>query len=211
MRHQGLLTALLVGSLALAACGGDDGDEAEGDTAAADDATGADDATDDVTEDATGDQPGADDVAGDQAVDDGGDASRTTELPPIDDAPAASPTNGSATLTLVNGESYEFSILCALEPQEAAGSEILFSVTSYDDIGLDITQFGSSGTITDMATISVYDESLETLWEAGTLYESFGGSIVLTLDGSTVRASASFYPGGDVAARPVEGDIVANC
>jgi hypothetical protein len=39
----------------------------------------------------------------------------------------------------------------------AAGSEILFTATSYGDPGLDITQFGDKVTITGVASISVYD------------------------------------------------------
>lgn len=35
--------------------------------------------------------------------------------------------SGAATLTLDNGESFEFSILCALQPQIAAGQEIIFT------------------------------------------------------------------------------------
>ena len=46
-----------------------------------------------------------------------------------------------------NGETIEFSsVLCTLEPQMAAGSEILFTAVSYGDPGLDITQFGDDPT-----------------------------------------------------------------
>lgn len=126
-------------------------------------------------------------------------------------APSGGGGQGSATLNLDNGESFEFSILCALEPQEAAGSTILFTAVSYDDPGLDITQFGDEGVVTGTAVISVYDSSYETMWEAASLYVSFGGTIELSQDGSTIRGSGSFYAGGDPATTPVNGEVVANC
>jgi hypothetical protein len=124
----------------------------------------------------------------------------------------ASGGSGTATLTLDNGESYEFGILCTLEPQMAAGSEILFTAVSYDNPSLDITQFGSEGTVTDTATISVYDaETYDTLWEAGSFYEAFGGSFELSLDGSTINGSGTFYPEADPMLEPVEGTVEARC
>jgi hypothetical protein len=126
-----------------------------------------------------------------------------------DDAPAAAGSGGGATLTLANGETFEFpSVLCSLEPQMAAGSEILFTATSYDDPGLDITQFGDEGTITGIATISVYDGNFETLWEANSM---LGSSVELTLDGSTIRGTGSFVQGEDFGGETVEGEVVANC
>jgi hypothetical protein len=116
---------------------------------------------------------------------------------------------GGATLSLANGETFEFAtVLCTLEPQMAAGSEILFTATSYDDPGLDITQFGDDGTITGVASISVYDGDFETLWEANTM---FGSTVELTLDGSTIRGTASFIEGGDISNEAVDGEVVANC
>ena len=127
-----------------------------------------------------------------------------------DDATApAPPGGGGATLTLANGETFEFAtVLCALEPQMAAGSEILFTATSYDDPGLDITQFGDEGTITGVASISVYDGNFESLWEANTM---FGSAVELTLDGSTIRGTGSFLAGGEMTDEAVEGEIVADC
>lgn len=185
-------------ALAFSACGGDDDDTSTdapstdaGETGAADDEPAADTPADDTP---------ADDTPEDDE--------------PADDEPAADePASGGngAVLTLANGETFEFSILCTLEPQMAAGSEILFTAVSYDTPSLDITQFGDDGTITDTATISVYDENYETLWEAGSFYEAVGGTIELSLDGSTISGSGSFYPGGDIAAAPVDGEVVAEC
>jgi hypothetical protein len=117
----------------------------------------------------------------------------------------------NATLSLDNGESFEFSVLCSLEPQIAAGSEILFTATSFDDPTLDITQFGDEGPVVDLATISVYDASFETLWEANSLFEAFGGGAELTLDGSTINGTGSFFPAGDIEGTAVAGTVVANC
>jgi len=182
---------VLVPLLAIAAACGSDGDasdEVSSDSAVIDDASGA--ATDTT------------------------DATEPQEAAPEDTVaqPAPEPSGGGATLTLANGETFEFpTVLCALEPQTAAGSEILFTATSYDDPGLDITQFGDEGTVTGLASISVYDASYDTLWEAASLYEAFGGTIELLLDGSTISGRGSFYPAGDPSSTPVGGEVTANC
>lgn len=187
MRHR-LVTTLIAASLVVTACGGDDDAESS-------DAPEAD--ADTSNEAAAAPEP-ADEPAEDPA-----------------EEPAAAPESsgdGSATLTLDNGETYEFTILCSLEPQMAAGSEILFTAVSYDDPSLDITQFGDDGTVQDLATVSVYDaESYDTLWEASSIFEAVGGSIELALDGSTIRGSGSFYPGADIGAEPVDGTVEARC
>jgi hypothetical protein len=126
------------------------------------------------------------------------------------DAPAAAGSGAqTATVSLDNGEVFEFSALCWLETQESAGSEILFTVVSYDDpVNLDVTQFGADS-FGGAASISLYDSaSYDTLWEANSLYHT---EIELVLDGSTVTGSGDFYPQGDIAATPVPGQLVANC
>jgi hypothetical protein len=181
MRRSRTLVSLATCLLVLGACGGDDDTTTDGDS------------------DAVAAEPDADDPVAAEPDDD------------ADQQAAPTGGQGSASLTLDNGESFEFSVLCALEPQMAAGSEILFAVVSYDDTGLDITQFGDEGVVTGSASISVYDSSYETMWEAASLYEPFGGTIELSKDGSTVRGNGSFYPGGDPSATPVDGEVVANC
>ena len=175
------LSVLFVAALALASCGSDD-DSSSADTDGAEPAS-------------TEAQAPSEDTA------------------PADDESATPPAGGSgiATLTLENGESFEFSVRCALEPQTAAGSEILFTATSIDDPGLDITQFGDEGPITDLGTISVFNGSFDTLWEASSIFEAFGGNFELSLDGSTIRGAGSFYAGADPAATPLEGEVTANC
>ena len=182
----------LVPVLLVAAACGSDGDSTDG-------------ATDD---DVTNETAVVDDDSTDTAADNGSDDTGSGDDTGSDDAaPPAS--GGGATLTLANGESFEFpSVLCTLEPQMAAGSEILFTATSYDDPGLDITQFGDEGTINGVASIDVYDADFETLWSASSM---FGYEVELTLDGSTIRGTGSFLPGPDLMGEPVQGEVVANC
>ena len=191
-----LLYAVAAATLLLAACGSDDGDAgaSSSDTAAV--------ATDEAVQSTDAGAASADTApvpATDAEVDDGVDGGGSNS------------SGATATLELASGESYEFSILCALEPQMAAGSEILFTAVSYDDPALDITQFGDEGTVTELAVITVYDGDYETLWEAGSIYEAFGGSLELSLDGSTIVGSGSFYAAADPAAVPVQGELQANC
>lgn len=176
-------------------------------------ACGSDDATSDaqVADESTALQTTvADD--GDESGDDAGAADEgTADDAPADDAAQDSPavSEGTATLTLANGDTLEFaSVLCVLEPQMAAGSEILFTATSYEDPGLDITQFGDEGTITGTASITVYNGDYDTLWEANSM---FGTPVELVLDGTTITGSGSFLEAGDPINPPVDGEIVATC
>ena len=112
-------------------------------------------------------------------------------------------------IDLIRRAALEFaSVLCVLEPQTAAGSEILFTATSYEDPGLDITQFGDEGTITGTASITVYNGDYDTLWEANSM---FGTPVELVLDGNTITGSGSFLEAGDPINPPVDGEIVATC
>ncbi len=215
------LALLAAATLVLAACGDDDSSDDADATSATPAATEADDSTDEPSSPPTTGTEG--DTANDAATDDTGadddSSSDGGESDDVGDSVEASGSasgdgfgSGSATLTLANGESFEFSTLCALEPQEAAGSEILYTVVSNDNPGLDITQFGDEGAVTDFGVISVIDGStFETLWEASSLNETFGGSFSLQLDGSTITGGGSFYPAGDIALDPVEGEVVATC
>lgn len=179
-----------------AACGSDD--DSTGDAPSAE--TTSADATETTSADGT-EAASTDASEATTTPDDGAEAQPQTAPP--------SSGGGGATLTLANGETFEFpTVLCTLESQMSAGSEILFTATSYDDPGLDITQFGDEGTITGVASISVYDGDYETLWEANSM---FGSPVELTLDGSTIRGTASFRPGPDLTGEPVEGEVVANC
>lgn len=149
-------------------------------------------------------------------------ASATTETPaetsastvapddtsPTETTPAATG-GGTAVLSLDTGESFTFSVLCALETQIAADQEILFVVASYDTpYNLDVTQFGADS-FGGAANISLYDSATyDTVWEANSLY---GGEIELEKDGNTVTGHGVFHPGGDPSNEGVTGDFVANC
>jgi hypothetical protein len=172
--------------LVATACGGSDADSANEDTQAPS-TTGA----------ATTDTESASDPAPDTTV---------TE-------PAASSSgggSGTATLVLDNGESYDFSILCGLEPQVAAGQEILFNFVSYDEpFSLDVTQFGDDSVSPGGASISVYDTATyETLWDASSIY---GSDVTLSLNGSTVTGSGVFLENGEFGAAEAHGELEANC
>lgn len=206
-RHAVLrtLSVGLIGAAGLVACGSDDDGAATEDDEAVTTEAAPEDATEPVDEPLTTVEAPSDDDAPpeDTAPSDDDDSN---------DPPATG--EGTATLTLDNGESYEFGVLCSLEPQIAAGSEILFTATSYDDPSLDITQFGDEGTVTELATISVYDaSSFESLWGASSTYEPLGGGLELTLDGSTISGTGTFFAGDDPIASPegVGGEVVANC
>lgn len=123
--------------------------------------------------------------------------------------PSQAATNTAATVTLDNGEVFDFGILCALESQESAGSEILFTVVSYDDpVNLDVTQYGADS-FGGAANISLYDSTTyDTMWSADS---RFGTQLELSLNGSTVTGTGDFYPDGDIGATPVAGQLVANC
>ena len=192
-------TLALVSLLIAAAACGSDGDST-GDATSAETTSTADPTSAETTpvETTPSDAASGDDTS---TPDDGTEAESETAPPSSGD--------GGATLTLANGDTFEFpNVLCTLESQMSAGSEILFTATSYDDPGLDITQFGDEGTITGVATISVYDGDYESLWEASSM---FGSPVELTLDGSTIRGTGSFRPGPDLTGESVEGEVIANC
>ena len=145
---------------------------------------------------------------------DSGDAASESETESDSEAaPAVAPAGDvNATLSLDNGETFEFFVLCSLEPQIAAGSEILFTATSFDDPSLDITQFGDGPLyVADNASVSVDGASFETLWEADSNFEPLGGGMELSLDDSTITGTGMFFPAGDIEGSAVAGTVVANC
>lgn len=143
---------------------------------------------------------------------------------PTTTAAAAAPSSGgggTATVTLDNGESYTFSILCGLEPQESAGAQILFTAVSYDTpLGFDVTQFGELGVETGgmfdgLGTITISDSSTyESVWEAGSVIAQLDGSdFGLELNGTTITGSGMFVEGGDIEKldSAVHGEVIAEC
>ena len=185
-----LLAPVLALALLGAACGDDD------------DAEGAVDAGEDTSVDEAAGEEATDEAAADEEADapEDGDG----------EGSATSGANGTATLVLANGEEFEFSILCSLEPQMAADQEILFSVTSYDEpYGFDATKFGEDSVVPGMASMDVYDsETYEAVWTASSMV---GGGVDLELDGSTVTGTGTFFEGDEGLGDGVEGELTASC
>ncbi|MFV1989602.1 MAG: hypothetical protein ACC652_02545 [Acidimicrobiales bacterium] len=136
-----------------------------------------------------------------------------TDAPPATDAPDALPpgvsTGGTAVISLENGEVFEFSILCALEPQP----NFEYTIVSYDDpANLDISKWSEDSQFSGV-TVSIYDStSYDTIWEAGSFYRGPEGEPDLTLSGSTLSGSGIFWPGDDSKEDVgVQGEILANC
>ena len=121
----------------------------------------------------------------------------------------AAAAGASATLNLDNSETYAFNILCALESQESAGQEILFTAVSYDNpVSLVVTQFGAES-FGGAATISLYDsETYDNAWSADTL---IGGELALEMTGNTVTGSGVFLAGEERTGPGVPGSFEANC
>lgn len=206
MRTRLTLT-VLAATLAVASCSSDGDDDAVADEGAA---TTDAESTDDGTDPAQDDTDEATAEPDDSTADEPTDAESDIEVEPAPPEPG----EGVGTLTLDNGEIYEVDMLCTLEPQIAAGSEILFTATSTGDPLLDITQFGDEGPVTGIGSVTLIDGStIEPLWGASTFYESFGGSLELTLDGNTIRGTGDFYPADDPieGGDPVTGEVVAEC
>ncbi len=120
---------------------------------------------------------------------------------------------GTATLTLDNGESFEFNVECVTSPMDAglAGRDLLLSVNSYDGqyliaaelLGPD--QYGSA----PLSIIQIWDvPGNEVAWGA---YSASGGQVDLRLDGTTVTGTAVFGEGGDTVNPSVPGELVAYC
>jgi hypothetical protein len=137
---------------------------------------------------------------------------------------AAEPASGgspTATVTLDNGESYVFSVLCNIEPQEAAGSEILFTAVSNEEpYGFDATQFGqlgaeTGGVLDGSGSITIWDSSTyDDIWASDSILAQLGGTeFSLELNGTTITGSGMFVEGGDIEKlnSAVHGDLVAEC
>ncbi len=192
-----LLVPFCAVALVAGACGSDDN--------ASNDSIAEPTATTDTPPDSA---PPATEGATETPADDPSATEPSATDPPIGGGVPASG-DGTATVDLADGSSYTFSIVCTLEPQESAGSTILFTVSSYDDpVNLDVTQFGEDS-FSGAANISLHDSTTyDTLWEANSM---FGTEVVLTLDGSTVTGSGAFMKGEEFGGEQVAGELVANC
>ncbi|MCH7790509.1 MAG: hypothetical protein IH940_13875 [Acidobacteria bacterium] len=151
------------------------------------------------------------DSATTSVVTDGGDSSEETAPPPSsidpEDLEVEVFGEGTATITLDNGEVFEEGVACTLEPQIAAGQEILFTATAFDG-SIDVTQFGPDGPNPDLASVGIYEtETFDAIW----LADSRSAELTLTLDGSTISGIGHFQPGEDLGAGLVAGSIEVNC
>ncbi len=203
---------LLVPIVALAAaCGSDDStdsDDSADEAAVVSEVEAADAAADDASQDDAAADAAEAAEAEAEATDAADDLAESAQEAGEQAAAEGVGSSGTATLALANGESFEFSILCNLESQMAAGSEILFTAVSYDDPGLDVTQFGDEGTVTGVASISVYDGEYNTLWNAVSMYPE---GVELRLEGSTITGEGTFYAADDLTGETTTGELVANC
>jgi hypothetical protein len=156
-----------------------------------------------------------------ESVDTGTEQPAATTTEATTDTAAPSGGRGSATVTLDNGEVFEFSVICGLEPQEVAGSEILFTaVDNGPPLGFDVTQFGKlaveTGNLADpIGTITIWDsESFDTIWGAGSVIAQLDGSeFKMELNGSTITGSGMFVEGEDLENldAAVHGEVVVEC
>jgi hypothetical protein len=179
--------------LVVAACGGASSEPA---TNTADQPSAVDSQPDDT-------QPASTQPADTQTAEDPADQQESP-------APAGGNTGGgTATVTLENGEVFEFAILCSLNPAEVGDTEFEFSLVSYDDpFNLDVSQF-TKDAFNGAANISIYDSTtFATTWEANTF---FGGEVELVLNGTTVTGNGVFLKGDDAEGPGVRGDLLANC
>jgi hypothetical protein len=188
------LTVLFVIALIAASCGGDASSEADESS----DAPAA------MLTDKT--EPGADDlVAATEEAPGGEDPSTTTAQPA---APSSGFGDGTAVISLENGEVFEFGVLCVLEPQP----NFEYTIVSYDDpANLDISKWSEDAQFSG-ASVSIYDSTTyDTLWEANTTFDAQGGAVDLTVSGSTVTGTGLFWPEGDPFMEGVQGDIAVTC
>ncbi len=103
-----------------------------------------------------------------------------------------------ATITFENGEVLSARVACVLEPQVAAGQEILYTATSTSNPYFDITVYGPNSMFegakmswNDTDDFQVYRLS----WD--TNLPMAGGDFKADLDGKTITGSGTFIHGKD--------------
>jgi|GEM_PF-6532739 len=171
---------VLVAVVGLAACGG--GDDADEQPQAADPAE-ADDRTDDEADDQGDDQAGAD-----------ADAGGTDGEPQLEDV-----LEGTATIAFEGGEVLSTEVLCTLEPQTAAGQEILYTATSLSNPYFDVTVFGEDAAVPGPSVSWNETEDFETYQESWSAMGGSFGDLEVTLDGTTISGQGTFRRDEDAA------------
>ncbi len=198
--------AMIAGlTLVATACGGADPGSVANTTARATTATTSSGSTEPAETQAPDSQPADTQPADTLPV----DTQPEEEAADQEETPIPTTRDGSATVTLENGDVFEFAVLCVLNPAEVGDTEFEFYIVSYDDpFNLDVSQF-TPDSFNGAANISIYDStSFGTTWEANTF---LGGEVELALDGTTVTGSGVFLKGEDAEGPGVRGDLVANC
>jgi len=120
-----------------------------------------------------------------------------------------------ATITFDNGEILSAEVLCHLEPQVAAGQEILYTATSLTSPYFDLTVFGDNSAFTGSSVswnetrdFKVY----QVIWASrGVPGQS---AFTSTLDGNTIKGSGTFVRGDDESGKEGEtrqGEVMVNC
>jgi len=114
---------------------------------------------------------------------------------------------GNFELVLENGESFSAPVRCTLEPQIAAGSEILFTAGGQQgNFYVDVTQWGetSFGASQD---VEISDTTtFEVVWRST-------GSIGLELElnGNMITGSGAFYQGENLNGPKTQGTVTVAC
>lgn len=110
-----------------------------------------------------------------------------------------------ATITFDNGEQLHASVICVLEPQVAAGQEILYAATSTSNPYFDVTMFGPSSMFAG-GKVSWDDtkdfKQYKTQWSSEPAM--VGGSFAVSLEGKTITGSGTLVRGKDETDREGE-------
>ncbi|MBE9540518.1 MAG: hypothetical protein IMF06_15655 [Proteobacteria bacterium] len=107
-----------------------------------------------------------------------------------------------ATLSFENGETLSTSVICVLEPQTAAGQEILYTATSVRSPYFDVTVFAAGGIVSgakvswaDTKDFKVYQERWSSVPGTAVSKASFD----VALNGRTITGSGMLIRGDDTS------------
>jgi len=128
---------------------------------------------------------------------------------PAEPESASSPRIGQGTFELVleNGETYTAPVGCVLDPQIAAGSEILFTAAGQQgDLFYDVTQWGETSFGGTQSVEIVDTTSFDNLWRS-----TGSTGLVLELNGNVITGSGGFYPGEALNGPQTQGELTVTC
>lgn len=123
--------------------------------------------------------------------------------------PSSSPQIGQGIFELVleSGESFSAPVSCVLQPQIAAGSEILFTASGQQDGHFyDVTQWGETvfGGTQDVEVVD--STTFDSLWRA-----TGSTGLELELNGNVISGSGGFYPGEEFGGPYTQGQLTVTC